>query len=624
MKSILRTLFNSPRGRLLAVGLLVMSTPAVVFGYNQISQPDQTAHVQSQPASLVDEPTTPTDQPNDEASEVTDSPAKAILSHQPSSVTVERLSGKNAVDTSVAVSKKYYKSNVSVVYIAERWAYADSIVAGTMRTKGPILYVNKTELPSSVGKELQRLKPKKVIIVGGSDVVSETVRKNIKSKIPSSSSVERLSGKDRYLTAVSVSKSQYKSGANTVYITNGTAYPDSIAATQQKAAGPLLYTRKDSVLTQTTNEIKRLKAKNVVIIGDNSVVSTQVANKISSRTKAKVTRVGGDDRYETAAKLSRSLYPKGVSQVFIAEGTAYADSILISSIPKSGALLYTRTDSIPDSTMVEIQRLKANRATIIGGAVRVSEPVSKQIKQIMTGTQLKDRLSKGITYFALAHPDDEVSSWAAIDNSTFPVFILMTQGENSGFCDEYGGRGSGTCKAKRVNSFHSFLNNYYSVKDKGRKNGYRLYLGKDSARLIFDLGDGKLTTAKVTEAINKARQVDYGVTKENYVAAGSYWNDGRDPHCDPKKSDYVCGHYDHSDHRAVSKAVTAYNYPNRLTVHGYYNSTVTAGIDMGKPLFNSMMHCTKGTYNKAYSWLRPPCWNPDNARWSHWHWYREY
>lgn len=630
MKNILRTIFYSPRGKLLAVSLLVMATPAVVFGYNQISsqdQPEQTVRVQSQTNTDPAEPSAPAEQPNDENATITDSPAKTVITHPDATkVSLERLSGQNAIDTSVAVSKKYYKPGVSVAYIAERSAFADAIVAGSMKTAGPILYVNSSSLTNSVTAELKRLKPKKVIIVGGSDVVSNKVRNAIIAAIPSNSKVERLSGTSRYDTAVDVSRSQYPSGANTVYITNGMAYPDAIAATQQSAAGPLLYTRPDSVPGSVIKEIKRLKPSKVVVVGSSGVVSEKAFKTIDSNTSAKVIRIGGKNRYETATGLSRSLYPKGIDQVYIVNGNAYADAILVSSIPKSGAMLYVSDNGIPQTTSIELNRLGANKVTIIGGPIRVSEASAKQLKKLVRGSALQSKLSTGISYFLLAHPDDEIAAWSLIQSSEYPVFILLTRGENSARCVDNGGRGSDKCKARRISSFHNFLNNYYSVSDKGNQaGGYRLHVGKDSARLIFDLGDGNLTQSEVVYALNKARAVNYGKYTENYISSGNYWDNKAAPGCDVKKRGAkMCGLYDHPDHRSVKLAIDNYKYPNRINIHGSYNPDVNAATYMGQKTFDKMMACPNGTYNKAYGWLNPPCWTEKNSLWRSWHYVKDY
>lgn len=547
---------------------------------------------------------------------------KTTVAHTRTEPVVERLSGKDAIHTSVAVSQKYFSASQPVAYVVNRSAYPDGIVATSMKQKGPILYTNQGSLPAAVAAELTRLKPKKVIIVGGADIVDNNVVTAIKKVIPSTSPIKRLSGADRFATATAVSKANYPNGSNLVYIANGSAYADAIIATQQATQAPLLYASTDSIKAVTINEIKRLKATKVIIVGGADIVSNTVAQNITKQTGATVTRVSGPNRYDTAVALSKTLYPNGIDQVYVTAGDAYADSILVGSLPTKGAMLYVNSGT-PEVTMTELQRLGATRAFIIGGEIRVSQESANKIKQIMRGSQILKRLGTGVSYFVLAHPDDEIASWAAVKSSTYPVFILSTQGENSTHCTKNGGKGSQQCRDRRISSWHKFLDNYYTVTDRGMQSGgFHLYTGPNSARLIFDLGDGNLTAEEVTDAINKARQVDYGIPTENYIATGNYWDTKRAPGC--TKDDYACGLYDHADHRAVYDAIARYQHPNKLSFHGHYNPLVNAGANMGYDLFESMIACPNGTYNQAYSWLNPPCWTRENSRWHHWNWMKEY
>ena len=76
---------------------------------------------------------------------------------------------------------------------------------------------------------------------------------------------------------------------------------------------------------------------------------------------------------------------------------------------------------------------------------------------------------------------------------------------------------------------------------------FRVYADESSARVVFDLGDGDLTPAEVTWAIQSVRarrRQLFPRLKEYGVLAASYRN------VDPR-----CLVYDHPDHRAVHVAV---------------------------------------------------------------------
>jgi VCBS repeat-containing protein len=91
--------------------------------------------------------------------------------------TVTRLAGANRYATSAAISKASFSPGVPVAYIATGTGFADALsgapVAGI--AGGPILLVPGTSIPSVIATELGRLKPARIVILGGTGVVSAGV-----------------------------------------------------------------------------------------------------------------------------------------------------------------------------------------------------------------------------------------------------------------------------------------------------------------------------------------------------------------------------------------------------------------------------------------------------------------
>ena len=81
--------------------------------------------------------------------------------------------------------------------------------------------------------------------------------------------LEKLVGKTRYSTAVEISKLGWET-SETVYLVNGWAIADGLTATPLASANdaPILLTTKDSIPTETMTEIRRLKAKKIVLLGE--------------------------------------------------------------------------------------------------------------------------------------------------------------------------------------------------------------------------------------------------------------------------------------------------------------------------------------------------------------------
>lgn len=94
-----------------------------------------------------------------------------------------------------------------------------------------------------------------------------------------------------------------------------------------------------------------------------------------------VVEIIGNDRYDTAVKLSKSQFVSAET-VVIANGKAMADGLTVTPLATyiEAPLLLTETNSIPNNTKTEIKRLKAKYAIIAGGTGVVSDSVINELK----------------------------------------------------------------------------------------------------------------------------------------------------------------------------------------------------------------------------------------------------
>jgi putative cell wall-binding protein len=108
----------------------------------------------------------------------------------------------------VAENQANAASSTPVVYVATGENFPDALGAGPVAAlvKGPILLVRKTSIPSQTAAELTRLSPDKIIIVGGTAVISNGVQTALGAY---ASTVERIAGSNRYDTAAKLSNATY-------------------------------------------------------------------------------------------------------------------------------------------------------------------------------------------------------------------------------------------------------------------------------------------------------------------------------------------------------------------------------------------------------------------------------
>jgi putative cell wall-binding protein len=92
-------------------------------------------------------------------------------------------------------------------------------------------------------------------------------------------------------------------------------------------------------------------------------------------------RVAGDNRFDTAVKISQQSYPESAPVVYIANGTNYPDALSAGPAAafEGGPLLLVAPDSIPGGVEAEIARLNPARIVVVGGTPSVDEAVYEQL-----------------------------------------------------------------------------------------------------------------------------------------------------------------------------------------------------------------------------------------------------
>lgn|GEM_PF-6767898 len=98
------------------------------------------------------------------------------------------------------------------------------------------------------------------------------------------------------------------------------------------------------------------------------------------------TRLGGVDRYDTAARVSRWLYPDGATDVFLAAGSAYPDALVAAPLAaQRGGPVLLVADPLPEATRAELARLRPARVTVLGGPARVPDSVVAAVRAVTGG-----------------------------------------------------------------------------------------------------------------------------------------------------------------------------------------------------------------------------------------------
>ena len=259
---------------------------------------------------------------------------------------------------------------------------------------------DKYELDEQQEKALQDLIKKAEDLVKKEDATQEEVDKlakeikdaiaKIKETTTPEQKVERVAGRSRIETSVEVSKKYYNK-ADTVIVANYEQFADSLSASalSKQLKAPILLVKKDQLDSVVAQEIKRLGAKNVIVIGgEKSIDKTKM-----SLSQYNVRTIAGANRYETSAKIAQEVIKlTGTKKAVIASGETFADALTVAPLANKNnmPILLVQQNNIPQEAKEVLKQIEIFVAlvqnesfSIAAKELGISQPtVSLQIKQL--------------------------------------------------------------------------------------------------------------------------------------------------------------------------------------------------------------------------------------------------
>ncbi|MCK0111737.1 cell wall-binding repeat-containing protein [Ornithinimicrobium sp. F0845] len=296
---------------------------------------------------------------------------------------VERLAGSDRYATAAAISREFFDPGVPVALVATGANFPDGLAAGPAADQlgGPVLFVRPTSIPGATRTELLRLKPQRIVVVGGTSAISSAVRAELDTL--TAGPATRVSGPSRYDTAAALSQHAFPGGASIAYLATGTDFPDALAG--GTAAGvqdaPMLLTSPTRLNAATRAELLRLDPDRVMLLGGTSAISSAVATEIAQFTT--VERVSGYDRYRTALAVSQRVFGTDRPGIQLATGKSWPDALAAGAAaePTRGPILLTTGNTLPTGLRTELTRLGPNTAYVLGGAGAQSNEIPREVQR---------------------------------------------------------------------------------------------------------------------------------------------------------------------------------------------------------------------------------------------------
>jgi putative cell wall-binding protein len=310
---------------------------------------------------------------------------------------VRRLSGPDRIDTAIAVSQEMFDDgDADTVVVSRRQEYPDALAGGPLAAalNGPILITQDHELTERVADEIERLDPREIIILGGTNAVHQEVQDDLEERF-TTATVRRIGGRDRFVTAAMIAD-ELDSDSGRAFITegrnpdDGRGWPDavSVSALAAFAGDPILLVEHERLPAATAEALEEHGVTETVIVGGESAVSRSVEDELESRGH-NPDREGGRDRYETSIKITERGLDEGMttSTVWVATGLNWPDALTAG--PAAGtrgeALVLIhgqRTDGSPATwDFLERNAEEIDEAILLGGTVAISEEVEQRIRE---------------------------------------------------------------------------------------------------------------------------------------------------------------------------------------------------------------------------------------------------
>lgn len=194
-------------------------------------------------------------------------------------------------------------------------------------------------------------------------------------------SIIRIAGKDRFETSALISSNLLLNQSKLI-LASGENFPDALAGSSLvEGKYPILLTRSDTLPNAILNEVNRLGADEVIILGGTNTVSSEIENLLASSKI--VRRIAGQDRFDTALEIAKAS-PK--QKALLADGSNFPDALASTGLAYINGqnIILSPKDQV-DGELEAYLREYISEAIIVGGENSLSNNLVDQLLKIGVG-----------------------------------------------------------------------------------------------------------------------------------------------------------------------------------------------------------------------------------------------
>lgn len=240
--------------------------------------------------------------------------------------------------------------------------------------------------------------------------------------------VLRWAGEDRYDTARLIATEGTAEapvfGGDAAVVARGDVFADGLTASFLAGAlgGPVLLTGPDALADATAAALEELDPSQVVVVGGQDAVEPSVVDALEDAYS--VERVGGDDRYETAAAIATTGAAidgvgelDGAPTALLATGQVGADALVAGPIAAALGLplLLTVPDELSGVTVGTLEDLGVERVIVVGGETAVEPDVVAALEDMDLTVDRLAGDNRDLTALAVAEFARDELGWEPLE-----------------------------------------------------------------------------------------------------------------------------------------------------------------------------------------------------------------
>ncbi|MCC0635111.1 cell wall-binding repeat-containing protein [Clostridioides sp. ES-S-0001-02] len=197
------------------------------------------------------------------------------------------------------------------------------------------------------------------------------------------STKDTLTGSGRWETAIKISQAGWTKSDNAVLV-NDNSIADALSATPfaKVKNAPILLTQSNKLDSRTKAELKRLGVKNVYLIGGSIAIGSNVEKQLDAES-INFERISGSSRYETSLKLAEKLDKENsISKIVVVNGEkGLADAVSVGAIAAQENMPIILSDSNDGTEVADnfIDSKDIEKSYVIGGTYSISNYIERNL-----------------------------------------------------------------------------------------------------------------------------------------------------------------------------------------------------------------------------------------------------